>query len=293
MKIKNILLLLITLLLINSCKDNPADKSEVKILCPEKIASLSLASDEILFDLVDTDKIVGVTYLAENRKLSNVHGLTSGIPNKLYPNLEQIIEINPDMLIVADYIDYAFIDQIKKTGINTHFLTELNSIDSINKNILSLGEAVCEEEKAVELADGLNKKIGILKNREISYNPTVLYLFPSFFTAGINTTIDDLITSAGGINIGALAGIDGNKKISREYILKADPEIIIVGSYSPDEENFIESLRSDKVLNGLQAIKNNNIYTIETKHLTTVSHHIADGISELSQIIDNYNKKTR
>ena len=100
MKIKNLLLVLIPLLLIYSCKDNPADKSEVKILCPEKIASLSLASDEILFDLVDTDKIVGVTYLAENRKLSNVHGLTSGIPNKLYPNLEQIIEMDLYLLSI-------------------------------------------------------------------------------------------------------------------------------------------------------------------------------------------------
>lgn len=291
MKVKILLLILISLFFTNACKENTAERTNVKTVCPEKIASLSLASDEILLDIVENDKIIGVTYLAENKKLSNIYEQTSGIPYKLLPNLEQIIDINPDLLIVADYIDYAFIEQVKKTGINTHFLTRLNSIDSINQNILLLGKAVCEEDNASKLIDSLNKSIEEIKERELSYNPTVLYLFPSFFTAGINTTIDDLITSAGGINVGAMAGIEGNKKISREYILNADPEIIIIGSYSPDDENFIETLRSDKVLGQLQAISNSNVYTIETSHLTTVSHHIIKGIQELSEIIDNYNKK--
>ena len=291
MKVKILLLILISLMFANACKENTADKTNVKTVCPKKIASLSLASDEILLDIVENDKIIGITYLADNKKLSNIHGRTSGIPHKLLPNLEQIIDINPDLLIVADYIDYAFIGQITKTGINTHFLTKLNSINSINQNIILLGKAVCEEDKATSLVNSLNKSIEELKKRELSYNPTVLYLFPSFFTAGINTTIDDLITTAGGINVGAKAGIDGNKKISREYILNEDPEIIIIGSYSPDEENFIETLRSDKVLGQLKAIINSNVYTIETSHLTTVSHHIIKGIQELSEIIDNYNKK--
>ena len=290
MKVKLFLLIFISLLFVNGCKENTADKGNVKTDCPERIASLSLASDEILFDIADQDKIIGITYLADNKKLSNVYGRTSGIPHKLRPNLEQIIELNPDLLVVADYIDHAFIDQIKKTGINTHFLTKLDSLESINQNILLLGISVCEEDKAARLVNNLNKNIEQIKARELTYNPTVLYLFPSFFTAGINTTIDDLITSSGGINVGAMAGIEGNKKISREYILNVNPEIIIVGSYSPDEENFIELLKSDKVLGNLNAIKNGNVYTIETSHLTTVSHHIVKGIKELSDIIDNYNK---
>lgn len=290
MKVKLFLLIFISLLFVNGCKENTADKGNVKTVCPERIASLSLASDEILFDIADQDKIIGITYLADNKKLSNVYGRTSGIPHKLRPNLEQIIELNPDLLVVADYIDHAFIDQIKKTGINTHFLTKLDSLESINQNILLLGKSVCEEDKAASLVNKLNKNIEQIKARELTYNPTVLYLFPSFFTAGINTTIDDLITSSGGINVGAMAGIEGNKKISREYILNVNPEIIIVGSYSPDEENFIELLKSDKVLGNLNAIKKGSVYTIETSHLTTVSHHIVKGIKELSDIIDNYNK---
>ena len=291
MKVKIVLLILISFFFINACKENTADRADVKVVCPEKIASLSLASDEILFEIVDKEKIIGISYLADNKRLSNIYGNTSDIPHKLKPNLEQVIEINPDLLIVADYIDYAFIDQIKKTGIKTHFLTGLNSIENINENILLLGKAVCEENKAAIINSNLNKDLEALRNRDLNYNPTVLYLFPSFFTAGINTTIDDLITTAGGINVGAMAGIEGNKKISREYILNVDPEIIIIGSYTPDEDNFIDTIRSDEVLGQLTAIKKDNIYTIETSHLTTVSHHIIKGIQELSEIIDKYNKQ--
>ena len=137
----------------------------------------------------------------------------------------------------------------------------------------------------------MDTRILKVKNRGIKNNPRVLYLFPSFFTSGSNTTVNDLIITAGGVNIGSVAGIEGNKKISREYILSADPDIIIVGSYSPDEENFIGELKSDKVLSGLKAVKKGNVYAIETSHLTTVSHYIVEGIEELADIIDGYNKK--
>jgi iron complex transport system substrate-binding protein len=287
--LKQTLLLFISLLILSACDRNQEKNSTIKTGCPQQIASLSLASDEILLDIIDDQRIIGITYLADNKKLSNVYDKTSKVPNKLRPNLEQILSLNPDIVIVADYIDFSFIHQIEKSGINTHFLRDLNSVDSIRANLNSLGDAVCERGKTDALITDMDKRIEVLTSRKLTNKPKILYLFPSFFTAGNNTTIDDLITTAGGINLGRSAGIEGNKKISREYILSANPDIILIGSYSPDEENFIATLKSDKVLSELKSIKNGNVYSIETSHLTTVSHHIVKGMEELAAIIDNYN----
>ena len=71
MKVKILLVILISFLFVSACRENTADKDDLKVVCPEKIASLSLASDEILFEIVDINKIIGVSYLAENQKLSN------------------------------------------------------------------------------------------------------------------------------------------------------------------------------------------------------------------------------
>ena len=285
--VKNILIF-VSIIVLFSCSNGPDDNIREKI-CPEKIASLSLASDEILLDIIDDNRIIGVTYLAGNENLSNVHLKSGFVPNKLRPNLEQLIEVRPDLVIVADYIDFAFLNQIEKSGIRTLYLKNLNSIENINKNILLIGEAVCEKEKAQKIVSDMGSKIERIKNRKLSSRPEILYLFPSLFTSGADSTVGEIIEIAGGINIGKMAGIKGNKKISREYIVESDPDIIIIGSYSIDNEDFIENLKSDKVLKNLTAIKKNHVYQIETKHLTTVSHHIVKGIEDLSDIIDGYN----
>ena len=223
--------------------------------------------------------------------MSNVYLKSDSVPTKVKPNLEQVIDLEPDIVIVADYIDFGFLNQIKKSGINILPLKDFNSLSRIKQNITELGNVVCEKEKADRLISEIDLKITEIKNRRIANKPTVLYLFPSFFTSGDRTTIGEIIELAGGINVGKQAGIKGNKKISTEYILERDPDIIIIGSYSIDDENFIEKLKSDKVLKNLAAIRNNHVYQIETKHLTTVSHHIVKGIEDLSDIIIGYNRQ--
>ena len=252
---------------------------------------MSLASDEVILDIINDERIIGVTYLAGNKNLSNVYSRSESVPNKVRPNLEQITGLNPDMVVAADYIDFSFLNQVKKSGINTLLLKDFNSLSRIRHNITEIGNAVCEKEKTDKLISDIDLKITEIKSRKIEKNPTVLYLFPSIYTSGDETTIGEIIELAGGINIGKEAGITGNKKISTEYILERDPDIIIVGSYNVDEENFIEKLKSDKVLQNLSAIKNNHIYQIETKHLTTVSHHVVKGIEDISDIIIGYNKQ--
>ncbi|MGI9535095.1 MAG: ABC transporter substrate-binding protein [Thermodesulfobacteriota bacterium] len=288
MRIVKEVLILVYIFVLYSCSNSPDDSIQEKI-CPVKIASLSLASDEILLDIIDDSRIIGVTYLAGNKNLSNVYLKSGSVPNKLRPNLEQLIEVRPDLVIVADYIDFGFLNQIKKSGIKTLYLKDINSVENINKNILLIGDVVCEKEKAQKIVSDMVSRIEDIKKRELISRPEILYLFPSLFTSGANSTIGEIIEIAGGINIGKVAGIDGNKKISREYILDTDPDIIIVGSYSIDNKNFIENLKSDKVLKNLTAIKKNHVYQIETKHLTTVSHHIVKGIEDVSDIIDGYN----
>ena len=283
-------LALIFILVFISCDNSPPEFNK-KRECPVRIASMSLASDEILLDIIDDNRLIGVTYLAENENLSNVYLKAGSVPNQLRPNLEQILQLQPDIVILADYIDFGFLNQVKKSGINILLLKDFNSLNGIKANIAKIGDAVCEKEKTEKLISQLDLKISETIERETTNMPTVLYLFPSLFTSGEETTIGEIIEIAGGTNIGRQAGIKGNKKISTEYIVEKDPDIIIIGSYSTDEEDFKEKLKSDKVLKNLTAIRNNHVYKIETKHLTTVSHHIIKGIEDLSDIIFSYNEQ--
>ena len=261
--------------------------------CPERIVSLTLASDEILLDLINDKRLIGVTYLAKNKDLSNVFDKSERVPNEVVPNTEHIITLKPDLIIVANFIDQDFIKQIEESGIQTLNLYDPTSIENIAKNIELIGRAVCEKPQARKMAQDLRNKVVSIKSQfgETKYKPTVLYMFPSGFTAGANTTVGEIIEISGGINLGKKAGLSGNKRLSTEYILEEDPDIIIVNSYNINEDNFVEKIKSDTVFKNLSAIKNDQIYVLKTKHLTTVSQHIVKGIEDLTEIVSKFNSK--
>ena len=143
---RSVNLALILILVFISCDNSPPEFNK-KRECPVRIASMSLASDEILLDIIDDNRLIGVTYLAENKNLSNVYLKAGSVPNQLRPNLEQILQLQPDIVILADYIDFGFLNQVQKSGINILLLKDFNSLNGIKANIAKIGDAVCEKEK--------------------------------------------------------------------------------------------------------------------------------------------------
>lgn len=287
MKIKCFLISL-SILFISCISDNNSKHSNTTS-CPKRIVSMSLASDEIVLDLINDERIIGVTYLATNQSLSNVFEKAKSVPNIVYPNLEQLISLKPDLIIIASYVDQDFITLIEESGIKLLILNDIQSIDDIKENINLIGKSVCEEHNAETLINEMNRKLKLFETKNNTKHPRVLYMFPTLFTAGADTTVGEIIERSGGINIGKKAGITGNKRISVEYILEENPDIIIVNNYNINEPNFLEKIKSDKVLKNLKAIKNSQIHVVKTKHLTSVSHYVVKGIEDLSEIISKFN----
>ena len=66
--------------------------------CPKSIISLTLASDEILVDVVrDRKKIAALTYFSTDPLISNVVEKARGI-QQVQANLEQVIAKSPDLV---------------------------------------------------------------------------------------------------------------------------------------------------------------------------------------------------
>jgi iron complex transport system substrate-binding protein len=72
--------------------------------------------------------------------------------------------------------------------------------------------------------------------------PDVLYLFYGY-TAGRGTFIEEIIRTAGGNNVAAEAGISGYKQISKEVVVKQNPEWIVLN----DNDLPFRTVRDTKI----------------------------------------------
>jgi hypothetical protein len=78
---------------------------------------VTLATDEILLALVEPSRLLGVTYLAVDERLSHVTQEAAAVPHKVRADPEQIIAVQPDLVFVASYLRGEFIRLLQAAGL--------------------------------------------------------------------------------------------------------------------------------------------------------------------------------
>lgn len=249
--------------------------------CPESVISLTLASDEILVDIVrDRKKIAALTYFSTDPLISNVVEKARGIP-QVQANLEQVIAKSPDLVIVAGHTNPNIRAHLEAAGIKVLVLHEIVSLERIKRNIELVGGAVCEEAAAKSLVEEMEGQIADARSK-IPPNakpPTILFYGAPGFTVGKRSTINDIIESSGAINLPARLGLNGYSNISTEYVIQNNPDLVLTSSYNPSHPDFIGQMFKNS------AFRDKKIIVVAGKHLDAASHYAAQAVVDLVNLI--------
>ncbi|MEL6480887.1 MAG: ABC transporter substrate-binding protein [Pseudomonadota bacterium] len=200
---------------------------------------------EIVFALGLGDRVVGVdqtsTWPPEATSRSQI-----GYVRRVSP--EGILSLAPDLVLVAHDAgpDIAF-EQLEAAGVRVARAPEAETAAQIAEKIAfvgsSLGRAAEAEQMARQMSEALNEiraKVATLEGRP----PRVLFIL-SFqsgapLIGGTETTADRMITLAGGENAGA--SVSGYKPMSREAIIAAAPDIVLMMSQHAERFGGIETI---------------------------------------------------
>ncbi|SRR5579884_1146842 len=254
---------------------------------PQRIVSLTLGTDEILFSLVDPKRIIAVTYLAVDPAVSHVVEEAKKVPNHLHLSVEGVIALHPDLVLVAAYTAADVVKALTDAKLPVMRLDLFSSIKGVEQNILAVGRAVDEEQRAEALVSEMDRRLQRIANRAaaVSNRPGVLFYSPTGVVAGKETTFDEMAALTGGRNRAGEVGLVGHQKISTETLIQLDPEIVIVSDWNPEEPDFYQKLITHPALGHLSAIRNRHVYAIPEKHLSAVSQYIIDGVEEVARVI--------
>ena len=258
---------------------------EVTILKqPKRIISLSPANTEILFALGLGEKVVGIT---------NVCNYPSQIKEKEKigdydnPNLEKIIELEPDLILASHGNPTELINQLEELSYAIMYLNP-KDINHIISSITTVGKITGNDKEAAKLTKEMEERIEAVLSETSSLvennRPRVLYVvwYKPLWTAGSGTFIDELIQKAGGINIAG--DIAGWPQMSLETVIEKNPQVIIIG-YSQDQPGLIQAVRNESTLDETDAFKNSQIHTIDTDIVSRTGPRIVNALEEMAKII--------
>lgn len=279
LKVIILFLLIFTLSLANGKKYN-------------RIATINLSGDEMILNLVSSERIVGLSgSINEDEDMSNVCDLAKGFP-KIENNIETLLNLDPDLVIGADWIKKENLQQIEDSGINTFIYKTPKTFEDQKTLILDIANLVEEREKGEIIVRDMETRLKNLQE-EISKvkkeTPRIMIYTSLETTSGKNTTFDEFVRLIGGINAVSEVGIKGEVKISKETVIDIDPEIIIVPIWKEhiNSEEFMNFLMNDDSFKDIKAIKNRKIYGIPFKKLSPTSQYMIDGIENLGEVIYN------
>lgn len=266
--------------------------SEIKEYKYNRIVSLTLSGDEMLLDLVDTDRIVGLSgKINEDKEMSNIWDRVGKFP-KVESNIEVLANLEPDFVIAASWMKKEVLEQIQDVGAKVYIYKTPKNFKEQEQLILELSKLLEVEDNGKKIVKNMEMRLEKLQNRiaKVKDHTPRMLMYTSFETTnGAETTFDDMVNQIGGENVAKSAGIVRNQKISKEKLIELDPEIIIIPLWSNhiNSEEFIEFVKNDESFQNIQAVKNNKVYVLLHKKLSPTSQYMIDGIEALGEVIYN------
>ena len=256
---------------------------------PQRIISMSPSITETLFALGVGDRVVGVTdfckYPKEACALPKIGGL-------LNPSVETWITLKPDLIVHQD--------DSHKLRINAHNLgfrtlgISMTRLQDIFETIKILGQSLgCEPaahaliqklqsgiQKQKKRLQGVPKKITLLLLNEGGDPNAALY------AVGRSTFLGELLELAGGENILTDPTLN-YPKISKEFILRHSPEVIIQAgpraNMSPQEK--AEKLKQWQRFPTLNAVKNETIYFVGADYILIPGPRFLNTLNHFTRVI--------
>jgi iron complex transport system substrate-binding protein len=203
---------------------------------PERIVSLTLASDVLLARLVPVERVVGVTSLVDDASYSSATGHYAASVPRVRANAEALLALQPDLVIVAPYSSPETVRVLVSAGVPVLRLFEVNALADVEASAQLLSRAVGAEQAFIALQDELHAAEAANAHLPAqATHPRVLFLSADGYTHGEGTLIDDMLRAAGAINVAAELHLHGHQHAPLEAIIEAAPEVILLPASSDAE----------------------------------------------------------
>jgi iron complex transport system substrate-binding protein len=258
---------------------------------PQRIISMTLGSDEILFSLVDKSRIASLTRYADDEGISNIAAEAKGVAARTTMDMiENIIALNPDLVILDTWADPSYIKQLRDSGITVYAFRTPCNLDEQKMVIAELAHVVGADEKGMEIIKWMDDKLAEIEEKLSAIQPeqrlTVMD-YGELGSSGKGTNFDDIVTRAGLINVVSRAGMEGWPVVSKEKIIEFNPDIIILPSWYYDPNNSFEGLKdslvNDESLQTVNAIKNDRIFSVPNPHISAISQYAVLAVEDVAR----------
>ena len=224
----------------------------------QRIVSLAPSLTELIYSAGAGENLVGVVEYSDFPAAAKALPIVGRFD---LLDIERILELEPDLVVAWQTGNpRSSVNQLRQLGL-TVYVAEPKSLAAIPSHIERLAVLVGKELSDLKVIYDFQQKLEALNSKYRHQSPVTIFYQVwdrPLITAGGNELINDIITLCGGRNI--FANIRRvAPKVSREAVLKRNPEVIIASGMDIERPEWLDDwLRWPS----LKAVANKNLFFV-------------------------------
>ncbi len=242
---------------------------------PARIVSLNPDLTENVIALGAGERLVGVSDFCPLPPGDAFPERLGGLQN---PGLERIAALRPDLVLATrEGNSRETVSRLRGLGVEVFVFSESPDFAAYFSFLRDLGVILGRQEAAAALAGKMESTLEGVRARAPAGPPAPVFVqvgVRPLITASRSTLIGEMIEIAGGENIAA--GLSSRYPVfSREQVLAADPEVIIVAAMGSEAE---EAMTFWRRFGELRAVRNHRVFLLDPDTVCRLGPRLEEGL---------------
>ncbi len=244
---------------------------------PRRIVSLSPGTTEMLFALGLGKFVVGDTVYCDYPPAAKTIAKIGDV-NTSY---EKVLALRPDLIVADRAANARAIARL--TALHQPVLAvSPTSLAAVETSLRQIGARTGTSAQANAVAGQMEHKARLAAkiaaaDRRPPPRVLVVIQISPLWTAGSGSFMDDLITRAGGVNIGR--AVPGYGPFSKEQVLANAPDVVL------GDTAVLAAFRTDPLLRRLPAVMHGRVYALPPGTTSRPGPRLADGLVLVAQAL--------
>lgn len=297
-------LLLVSLMFLNSCglqtKSSTGkgltltDSTGAQVVItkkPQRILSMSLMFDTMLLGLVPPERMVACNVALDDPDASFAVAEAHKIPLKLqsFTNIptEVVLKTKPDIIIVPTTAKPEMVNTFRDLGYPVLICKNPDTIADVKADIRLMAQAVGEENAGIQIIAEMERQLTEIDQtlaKQTGLKPVGMLVSLMTSYGGRGSLFDVICTRAGVVNGIAKVGLRNGEKLTKELVVKADPDFFMVSVPKKKDtygnEKFKNDFLNDPAYKGLKGLR--RIIPIPNRYLYTNSQNCVYAIKGIA-----------
>jgi iron complex transport system substrate-binding protein len=255
---------------------------------PRRILAGNLAFDTMILGITTPDHLVAVNILDRDPLASFISEdvksvkLTSRSLTGI--SLETVVKAKPDVLILPDWNSKNDIDMFRSLGYAVVVLKGPSSVEDVRHDILRIAEVLGETERGRKVVKEMDRQLAEIDetlSKRTDREPVGLLVSQMTSWGGPGSIYDELARRARVKNGIAEAGLVNGQELTKEGVLKADPDFFLVSATKNGKPSkFQKEWFHDPSMQHMKGI--HHIIALPNRYIYCASQNIPDAIRAIA-----------